>query len=303
MRETFLPIKQDIPGFNPFFGSWVCQGELNMVVDVGPANTAGRLVDSLTLMGLERLDYVLLTHIHIDHGGALADVLRCYPEARVICHNKGIPHLVDPSKLYEGSMKVLGDLARTYGSPGPIAEDRLVPHTECRVAGLEVIETPGHALHHLSFTYQKKLYAGEAAGNYFIVGNQEYLRPATPPRFFLDVFMKSVDRLLALEDQPIRYAHVAGAQNAHRLLMKFREQLVFWESVIGESVTSGGQKKDIIRDCVDQLLRNDPNLAAFENMDIDTQKRERTFMANAVNGFVGFFEEKLKGAKKATIES
>ena len=298
MRETFLPIKQDIPGFNPFFGSWVCQGELNMVVDVGPANTADRLVDSLMSMGLERLDYVLLTHIHIDHGGALAKVLAHYPKARVICHKKGISHLVDPSKLYDGSLKVLGDLARTYGSPGPIAKDRLVPHTECQIDGLQVIETPGHALHHLSFTYQKRLYAGEAAGNYFMVGKREYLRPATPPRFFLDVFMKSVDRLLALEDQPIRYAHVEGAESAHRLLRKFRDQLVFWESVIGESVTSGRRKTDIIQDCVDQLLRNDPNLRAFEDMDVNTQKRERTFMANAVNGFVGFFEEKLKGAKE-----
>jgi len=303
MRETFLPIKQDIPGFNPFFGSWICQGELNMVVDVGPANTADRLVDSLESMGLKRLDYVLLTHIHIDHGGALAEVLAHYPEAKVICHEKGIPHLVDPSKLYEGSLKVLGDLARTYGSPRPIAENRLVPHTKCQVDGLSVIETPGHALHHLSFTYQKRLYAGEAAGNYFVVEKQEYLRPATPPRFFLDVFMASVDRLLDLEDQPIRYAHVGGAESAHRLLGLFRDQLVFWESVIGESVTLGGQNKDIIQNCVDRLLKDDPNLAAFESMDANTQKRERTFMGNAVKGFVEFFEEKLKSLEKRNTEA
>ena len=293
MHETFLPIRQNIPGFNPFFGSWICQGEVNMAVDVGPAITAGNLVDSLKSIGLERLDYVLLTHIHIDHSGALAEILRHYPEARVICHEKGIPHLVDPSKLYEGSLKVLGDLAQTYGSPKSIAYEKLVPHTECRIEGLSVIETPGHALHHLSFSYRKKLYAGEAAGNYFRVGKREYLRPATPPRFFLDVFMESVDRLLALEDQPIRYAHVEGAESAHRLLNKFKQQLRFWESVIGESVMSGGRKIDIIERCVNQLLKNDPNLVAFKYMDVDTQKREKTFMANAVNGFVGFFEEKL----------
>jgi glyoxylase-like metal-dependent hydrolase (beta-lactamase superfamily II) len=295
MRETFLPIKQDIPGFNPFFGSWVCQGELNMVVDVGPANTAGRLVDSLGSMGLEKLDYVLLTHIHIDHGGALAQILARYPKARVICHAKGIPHLVDPSRLYEGSLKVLGDLARTYGSPGPVPEDRLVPHTKCQVAGLGVIETPGHALHHLSFTYGNRLYAGEAAGNYFKIGNQDYIRPATPHRFFLDVFMKSVDRLLALEDQPIRYAHVESSQNSHRLLRLFREQLLFWESLVGESVRCGGRESDIIQRCVEQLIKADPGLAAFDHMDEDTRKRERIFMANSVKGFVGFLKEKLKG--------
>jgi len=299
MREIFLPIKQDLPGFNPFFGAWVCQGDLNIMVDVGPANTANRLLDSMEISGIERLDYILLTHIHIDHGGALAAVLARYPEARVICHEKGIPHLVDPSKLYEGSLKVLGDLARTYGKPSPIAEDRTIPHTKCRVDGLRIIETPGHAIHHLSFTYGKRLYAGEAAGNYFIVEKQDYLRPATPPRFFLDVFMKSVDRLLALEDQPIRYAHVESAENAHRLLRLFRGQLLFWEAMIGESVTRGGRRKDIIGNCVDRLLNEDPSLKAFSSMDEPTQKRERVFMANSVNGFVGFFEEKSKKRGKA----
>ncbi len=294
MQETFLPIEQDMPGLNPFFGSWICQGDLNIMVDVGPANTAGRLVDSMETLGLARLDYILLTHIHIDHGGALSEVLARYPEAKVICHEKGIPHLVDPSRLYEGSLKVLGDLARTYGSPGPIAEERLVPHTKCRLDGLRIIETPGHAIHHLSFTYGGRLYAGEAAGNYFIVGKQEYLRPATPPRFFLDVFTKSVDRLLALEDQPIRYAHVENAEASHRLLGQFRDQLLFWESVIGESVTPGGAKTDIIRSSVDRLLKEDPSLAAFDGMDENTQRRERTFMTNSVKGFVGFFEEKSK---------
>ena len=292
MTETFLPIAQDMPGFNPFFGAWVCQDDLNIMVDVGPANTAGRLVDSMETLGLARLDYIFLTHIHIDHGGALSEVLARYPEAKVICHEKGIPHLVDPSRLYEGSLKVLGDLARIYGSPGPIAEEKLVPHTKCRVDGLRIIETPGHAIHHLSFTYGGRLYAGEAAGNYFIVGKREYLRPATPHRFFFDVFMRSVDRLLALEDQPIRYAHVEGAEKAHRLLRLFKEQLLFWDSVISVSVTLWGQKTDIIQICVDRLLKEDPNLAAFESMDLDTQKRERVFMANAVKGFVEFFKEK-----------
>ncbi len=292
MPETFLPIAQDMPGFNPFFGAWICQDDLNIMVDVGPANTAGRLVDSMETLGLSRLDYILLTHIHIDHGGALSEVLAHYPEARVICHEKGIPHLVDPSRLYEGSLKVLGDLARTYGSPGPIAGERLVPHTKCRVDGLRIIETPGHAIHHLSFTYGGRLYAGEAAGNYFIVGKREYLRPATPQRFFLDIFIKSVDRLLALEDQPIRYAHVESAETSHRLLGQFKDQLLFWESVIGESVTMGGRETDIIQSSVDRLLKEDPCLAAFGHMDENTQRREKTFMANSVKGFVGFFEEK-----------
>jgi len=292
MRELLIEIKQDMPGFNPFFGSWVCRDDLNFLVDVGPANTANRLIDSLVSLGLDRVDYILLTHIHIDHGGALADLLDYYPMAKAICHEKGIKHLVEPSNLWAGSLNVLGDLARSYGTPKPVAKERFIPHTECNLKDLMVIETPGHAFHHLSYSYKNRLFVGEAAGNYLTVNNLDYLRPATPPRFFLDLFLKSIDRLLALDDQPIRYAHFGEAANSHLMLNMFRDQLIRWEAIIGELVGQGGNSEDIIRNCIDLLLEKDPNLAAFSIMDPDIQAREKVFMANGVRGFVEFLKEK-----------
>ena len=281
-----------MPGFNPFFGSWVCRDDLNFLVDVGPANTANRLIDSLVSLGLDWVDYILLTHIHIDHGGALADLLDYYPMAKAICHEKGIKHLMEPSNLWAGSLSVLGDLARSYGAPKPVAKERLIPHIECNLKDLMVIETPGHAVHHLSYTYKDRLFVGEAAGNYLTVNGLEYLRPATPPRFFLDTFLKSIDRLLALGDQPIRYAHFGESPNSHRMLHMFRDQLIRWEAIVGELVRKGGNNEDIIKSCIDQLLEKDPNLAAFSVMTPHIQARERFFMANGVRGFVEFFNEK-----------
>ncbi len=292
MRELLIEIKQDMPGFNPFFGAWMCQDDLNFLVDVGPANTANRLIDSLVSLDLDRVDYVLLTHIHIDHGGALAELLDYYPMAKAICHEKGIKHLVEPSNLWAGSLSVLGDLAKSYGTPKPVAKERLIPHTECNLKDLMVIETPGHALHHLSYSYKDRLFVGEAGGNYLIVNGLEYLRPATPPKFFLDLFLKSIDRLLALEDQPIRYAHFGEATHSHQMLNMSRDQLIRWEAIIGELVGEGGDDKEIIRSCVDLLLEKDPNLAAFGIMDLNIQSRERFFMANGVRGFVEFLKEK-----------
>ena len=65
MNVELVEIKQDVPGFDSFFGSWACQGDVNILIDVGPANTAARLIDSLVSLGLDRVDLVLLTHIHI----------------------------------------------------------------------------------------------------------------------------------------------------------------------------------------------------------------------------------------------
>ena len=292
MNDILIEIKQDTPGFNSFFGSWVCLEEKNIVIDVGPANTAGRLIGSLETMGLDRVDYVFLTHIHIDHSGGLADMLDHYPTASVICHEKAVKHLVEPSRLWDGSLKVLGKIAEAYGQPRPVSEDRLIPHTQNELKDLMILETPGHAVHHLSFNYKNRLFVGEAGGNYLLVENNEYLRPATPPRFFLDVCLKSVDRLLAMNNQPIRYAHFGQSESSHRLLRMYRDQLITWKKIIHET-TAGAQKGDeeLVARCMEALLEKDPNLTAFKKMDRDTRKRERFFMANAIEGFIGFLEE------------
>ena len=294
MDAKLIEIKQDMPGFNHFFGSWVYRDDLTVVVDVGPANSAARLIASLHQMGVERVDYVFLTHLHIDHCGGLAQLLDHYPMARVICHDKGIDYLVDPSKLWKGSLAVLGEVAEAYGPPKPVAKDRLIPHTKNNLKDLMIIETPGHAAHHLSFSYKNQLFAGEAGGNYLRIEDMEYLRPATPPRFFFDIFVESVDQLLAIDDQPICYAHFGRAERSHRLLRTFRDQLMRWKRIIRE-ITADKPDDDLVRRCMDTLLERDPNLRAFERMDPDIQERERFFMANSVKGFIGFFRENKTG--------
>jgi len=289
MEEKLIEIKQDRHGFDKFIGSWFCRNKLAILADVGPANTADRLLESLARLDVEKIDYILLTHIHIDHAGALADVLARYPMARVICHEKGIPNLLDPSKLWAGSLKVLGEIAELYGEPKPIPGDRIVPHSSCPVNDVRVIETPGHAAHHLSFTYGERLFSGEAAGNFLIINGKEYLRPATPPRFFLEVFLESVDHLLSLDDQPIYYAHFGRAESSRRMLKRFRDQILSWKEWIRQEITAG--ENDLEKRCVDALLSKDPNLFAFEEMDPATKERERSFIANAVRGFLGFFSE------------
>jgi glyoxylase-like metal-dependent hydrolase (beta-lactamase superfamily II) len=289
MDVRLIEIKQDMPGFNSFFASWLCQDDLNLIVDVGPASTGERLIGSLASLGVERIDYVLLTHIHIDHCGGLGALLDHYPMAKVICHEKAVEHMVEPSRLWNGSLKVLGEIARAYGPPRPVNEGRLIPHNASELKDLTIIETPGHAIHHLSFTYGGRLFAGEAGGNYFIIDDTEYLRPATPPRFFFEISLASVDRLLSLKDQPICYAHFDQGRSSQRLLGMFRQQLIFWKEVIHEEVLRGDQ--DLVERSMDSLIARDPNLKGISKMDKDTLGRERFFMANAIKGFIGFFKE------------
>ena len=200
MQPTLIEIRQDKPGFDRFIGSWFCPGGKSIVIDVGPSRSAPKLTDSLTAMGVHHVDFVLLTHIHMDHAGGLAEFLDHFPMARAICHSKAISHLLDPSKLWMGSLKTLGDLAEAYGPIRPVKREVLLPHTEAQVEGIDIIETPGHAPHHLSFVIQGNLFAGEAGGIYVAGKDWEYLRPATPPVFFLKEFLGSIDRLLTARD-------------------------------------------------------------------------------------------------------
>jgi len=291
MKTKLIEIKQDDSAFNSFFGSWCCRDDINFIVDVGPAASAHRLIDSLDSMKIERLDYILITHIHIDHCGALADILDQFPMAKAVCHNKGIKHLIEPENLWKGSLKVLGDIAIMYGRPKPVAKERLLSHTETDIKDLTIIETPGHAAHHLSFCYKNSLFAGEAGGNYFLINGEEYLRPATPPRFLFDIFVNSVDKLLALDNQLIHYAHFGSAKNSHKLLHRLREQLFLWKDILTAEFQKG--EDDFINRSVDVLLKKDSNLKCFSKMNAEVQKRERILLGNAVKGFGKYFKETL----------
>ncbi|MCU0596736.1 MAG: MBL fold metallo-hydrolase [Desulfobacterota bacterium] len=288
MEPELIEIKQDRPGFERFIGSWLCVSDRTVVVDVGPSRSLPKLIASLTAKGVHRVDYVLLTHIHVDHAGGLAEFLDHFSTARAVCHSKAIPHLVDPSKLWLGSQKTLGDLAAVYGPIRPVKQERLIPHTEAHAEGIELIETPGHAVHHLSFILEGNLFAGEAGGVHFRGEEREYLRPATPPVFFLKQFVESIDRLLAARDLPMCYAHFGRAESSHRVLKRERAQLLFWERIIREETAVSDP--DLPERCMTRLLAEDPELSAFKALSPAEQEREKFFMGNSIKGYLGFLQ-------------
>jgi glyoxylase-like metal-dependent hydrolase (beta-lactamase superfamily II) len=207
--------------------------------------------------------------------------------ARAICHEKGISHLVDPSRLWAGTRKTLGnDLADAYGPIRPVKEEWLVPHIRVRQEGLEIVETPGHAAHHLCFIVDGFLFVGEAGGVHFKVGDSEYLRPATPPVFFMKEFLESIDRLLSHEAMPACYSHFGLAENSHAMLSREKNQLILWERIIKGEISKG--ENGLQERCLDALLRRDPELMAFRALSADGQEKERFFMGHSIEGYLGF---------------
>jgi glyoxylase-like metal-dependent hydrolase (beta-lactamase superfamily II) len=277
-------------GYDDFIGSWVYAGKWNFIVDVGPKASLKALLSGLRELDITRLDFVFLTHVHIDHAGALGAFLTSYPQTRVICHASGIKHLVDPKKLWEGSLEVLGDLALKFGEIDPAPGKNLVPLEEFDAEGFRLLPTPGHAAHHISLVYDDSLFVGEAGGVFRDLGDGIYLRPATPPRFILEEAVGSIDKLLETEAREICYAHSGMHTDAKRMLRAHRDQLFLWEEVIRRQ-TEKSSEENLMGDCIRALLRKDPLLRNIERMGKGDQERERSSTENSIRGYLGYLRE------------
>ncbi len=304
-----VDLDQKLPGQRRFISCWVSVApELVFIVDPGPPSTADYLVSELERLGVERLDYILLTHVHLDHGGCTARILERWPEARVVCHAKGRPHLVDPIRLWAGSQQVLGEKAAAYGEPAPVPAANLAEFEEIEALGLQVVDTPGHAAHHLAFVHDERIFLGECAGTFSTLGKgpqseEYYLRPATPPRFYLETAESSLDRVLSLEPFPRRllFAHHGEFSGDTRcLLQAAKAQLRTWTETVREVRDSlaalphteqPAGEAELMGLFRAALRRADPCYARGDQLPADIQERERDFSRQTLRGILGYLKD------------
>lgn len=297
MDAKINPVSDDIflitlpppaPGFDNFIGCWLYRANISFIVDPGPSVTSEALAGALKELKVSRLDYIFLTHIHIDHAGGVGDIAAHFPETPIICHKAGIPHLVEPFRLWEGSVKNLGETAKAYGPIKPVSSNRFIQADKFKSDTVVSILTPGHSPHHVSYLTEKYLFAGEAGGVFLSLDSgREYLRPATPPRFFLEISTDSIDALIEKNPLNICYGHHGIKENAVEMLNKHRNQLLLWEEIIRQEIQNSNDD-DFLTSCFNRLLKEDLLLAGFFHMNTDVRKREETFLKNSIKGYEGY---------------
>jgi glyoxylase-like metal-dependent hydrolase (beta-lactamase superfamily II) len=283
-----IPLTPPTTGFSNF--AWLYQGKITCLIDVGPSSTAPDLLRALQELNIERLDYILLTHIHLDHAGAIGEIAEVFSQTPIVCHPTGLSHLVEPSRLWEGTKKVLGSMALEYGPMKPVGKDRLLEVSRFHNEFITPIFTPGHAAHHVSFQTGKYLFVGEAGGVHrSLPANRYYLRPATPPRFFLDVAVQSLDALIACRANTICYGHYGIHKNAAEILQAHRKQLLLWERLIKDEIDRHANRTiDQTAACLKRLLKEDPLMITFDQLSPDVQERETNFLQNSISGYLGW---------------
>ncbi len=287
-----MDLEQSMTGFRSFISAWLYQSEtLTFLVDPGPLNSVQKLIETLKTLDVKRIDYILLTHIHIDHAGGTGRLLEVYPDAIVICHPGGIEHMINPGKLWLGSLKVLGEIAEVYGEIQPVPKEAIHFQQEINTGGqlIRATETPGHALHHLCFSFREFLFAGEVAGVNYVMDENIYARPATPPRFKLEISLASLDKAIALAPDVICFGHYGYRKDALTAMKSARQQLILWTETVREELFQGPEnlKARVIR----TLKSKDPTFANLELVDPDIRIREEYFIGNSIRGMQEYVEK------------
>lgn len=218
----------------------VAHGGRAAFVDVGTTYSTPYLLAALGELGIAReaVDYVFLTHVHLDHAGGAGSLMRMLPNARAVVHPRGAPHLIEPSKLVTASTGVYGEalFRRLYGDIVPIPAQRVVLAQDLQrfsLAGreFELIHTPGHALHHYSAVdiAHANVFTGDTFGLSYReldTANGAFIIPSTTPsQFDPDQLIASVDRVMSYAPQAVYLTHYSRVTDVPRLAQILKEQI------------------------------------------------------------------------------
>ena len=236
-------------GFPEIIATAVLHGSAGVaLIDPGPSTTLDRLKTSLRRKGISLGDVrqILLTHIHLDHAGATGSLVRENPTIDVFVHERGAPHMIEPSKLLASAGRLYGaDMGRLWGDFLPVPADRVRPlkGEERITAGgreLQVAYTPGHASHHVSYfdPSSRVAFVGDTAG---IRGqDRDYIMPPTPPPDIdLDAWSVSEDRILSWDPDTLFLTHFGPFHGARMHFQEMTARLDAWSRVVRRLLADG----------------------------------------------------------------
>ena len=278
-------------------------------IDCGTSLTVPRLLSVLQdcKLDLTDVEYVIPTHIHLDHAGGAGVLMQKFPNAKLVIHPKGARHLVDPQRLIDSVRHVYGDerYDALYGEVIPVDEQRVIVAEDNYCIDLngrllQVADTPGHARHH--FCVYDELSNGWFTGDTFglcypdiRIRSGHYLLPTTTPvQFEPDAWQQSITRLLEKNPQRMYLTHFGMVEDVQQLANKLSQDLTVYTDIalsqqkqdhridrLSESLTQHtlnelrelGSAQD--EETILELLNTDITLNA-QGLDIWLQRQEKS---------------------------
>jgi glyoxylase-like metal-dependent hydrolase (beta-lactamase superfamily II) len=293
--KNLFQVELETGGFKNLICSYVIKSSKITLVESGPTSSVPNLLSALKELDIsfESVDYLAITHVHLDHGGGAGTLLKFLPNAKVLVHPRGMPHLINPEKLWPSAQSVLGFVSEVFGKPEPVQKERIIPILDGTVdlgegAKLKIIETLGHASHNLSYreSFNSGVFPGDAAGTYF--PEFHVVVPTTPPPFHLEAALASLDKLISLEPTALYYSHFGKANKAIQRLKDYKLQLELWAKIAEDGVKKNWSLEQI-RDKIvadDKILNQVFSFVAFHRI------YSKTVLENCIKGFMEYAKQK-----------
>jgi len=205
----------------------ICCYELDgVLVDPGPESAHRTLLEALD----GPPERILLTHIHFDHAGATGSLVRRWPDVEVWVHERGAPHLIDPSRLVASATRIYGDdMERLWGEVVPIPERsvRVLSGGET-IGPWRVKYTPGHASHHVSYLHEPTgtAFVGDVGG--VRVEGGPIIPPTPPPDIDLELWHASLDAVAAWQPERLAVTHFGSYDDVDHQIAAMHEALDRW---------------------------------------------------------------------------
>lgn len=279
------------------------------LIDTGTATCAGIVLDGIKGVGVrpEDIDYLIVTHIHIDHAGGAGVLIQNMPKAQVLVHHKGAKHLVNPSKLVSSAIEAQGEEAMMRnGEVVSIEADRVKPvygGDTLRLSEkqlLQFIDAPGHAPHELCIYESRNngLFAGDAVGVY--MAESEILLPITPPPGFdSELYIYTLHRLMELNASKLYFAHFGATSKVQKNLSLAMHKIQIWDDMVAKAIRENNL--DGVAD----------KLAAQRYAEIEPLKKKESLYRQltdisvhlSVAGFMKYHRDKNEAGKRRNCES
>jgi glyoxylase-like metal-dependent hydrolase (beta-lactamase superfamily II) len=234
------------------------------VVDPGPSTCLQTLELGLQAQGVRWADvrHILLTHIHLDHAGATGTILRDHPHIKVLVHERGAPHMVDPGKLIDSASRLYGErMNLLWGEIAPVPRDALVvlaggERIEAGGRTFDVAYTPGHASHHVSYFDASSgvAFVGDTAG--VCINGGYALPPTPPPDIDLAAWRSSLDRIEAWSPATLFLTHFGPVSHVRphlETLWSHLEEMAAW---VRRTLDEPGTDEERSRTFADQLRQH-----------------------------------------------